>query len=269
MAEKVQGSVKWFSNKKGYGFITPADGSPVSEDIFVHQSSVHCEGYRTLDEGWAVEFEIGNDDDGKVKAVNVTAPGGGPCSGPRKNRRNRHEGGKKEGIGARNGGGGGGGGGIRNSRGPAKPKEPFWHEVLNDSVKEALQGKGIRTSTGTIDVSVGDARVKLGTRGYSSMAHAQGIIAEGTFECDADGNAKFNWEHCISFDSASGAWVATPDKAATLLSTLSLSDANVVPVGADETDKTLWGEGPVDPKSALEENGFQMRRVVLTPRRRR
>lgn len=157
-----------------------------------------------------------------MKAVNVTAPGGGPCSGPRKNRRNRREGGKKEGNGARNGGGSGGG--NRNSRGPAKPKEPFWHEVLNDSVKEALQGKGIRTSTGTIDVSVGDARVKLGTRGYSSMAHAQGIIAEGTFECDADGNAKFNWEHCISFDSASGAWVATPDKAATLLSTLSLSD---------------------------------------------
>jgi cold shock CspA family protein len=45
---KVQGSVKWFSNKKGYGFITPAEGSPISEDIFVHQSSIHCEGYRTL-----------------------------------------------------------------------------------------------------------------------------------------------------------------------------------------------------------------------------
>ena len=44
---------------------------------------------------------------------------------------------------------------------------------------------------------------------------------------------------------------------------------NVLPVGPDETDKTLWGEGPVDPKSALEASGFQMRRVVLTPRRRR
>lgn len=48
MADKVQGSVKWFSNKKGYGFITPAEGSPISEDIFVHQSSIHCDGYRTL-----------------------------------------------------------------------------------------------------------------------------------------------------------------------------------------------------------------------------
>jgi cold shock CspA family protein len=52
---KIQGSVKWFSNKKGYGFITPAEGSPISEDIFVHQSSIHCDGYRTLvSGGWVV-----------------------------------------------------------------------------------------------------------------------------------------------------------------------------------------------------------------------
>lgn len=262
MAEKVQGSVKWFSNKKGYGFITPAEGSAVTDDIFVHQSSVECEGYRTLDEGWAVEFEIGHDDDGKVKAVSVSAPGGGPCSGPRKSRRHRDR--KDDG-----GDGNARGGGRRNERGPAKPKDPFWHDVLSDHEKGSLEEKGIRTSTGTIDVSVGDARVKLGTRGYSSMAHAEGIIAEGTFECDADGIATFAWEHCISYDEASGQWVSTPDKAAELLSTLSLSDANVIPVGPDETHKTLWGEEAADPKSALEENGFQMRRVVLTPRRRR
>ncbi len=44
--------------------------------------------------------------------------------------------------------------------------------------------------------------------------------------------------------------------------------ANILPVGTDETAETLWGEKP-DPKSSLEANGFQMRRVVLTPRRRR
>lgn len=48
MTEKVQGSVKWFSNKKGYGFITPVEGSPISNDIFVHQSAIHSDGYRTL-----------------------------------------------------------------------------------------------------------------------------------------------------------------------------------------------------------------------------
>ena len=44
--------------------------------------------------------------------------------------------------------------------------------------------------------------------------------------------------------------------------------ANVLPVGTEETAETLWGDKP-DPKSSLEANGFQMRRVVLTPRRRR
>ncbi|KAL3804717.1 hypothetical protein HJC23_008532 [Cyclotella cryptica] len=314
MAEKVQGSVKWFSNKKGYGFITPAEGSPISEDIFVHQSSIHCDGYRTLvsaslhiklevnlfqwsfrifsvmlgvvcwvdlfmsfrrwydrDEGWEVEFEIGHDDDGKAKAVNVTAPGGGPCTGVRKNRR-RREGGGGGGAGAPAAAGGGGKGrpaANRNARAPAKPKEPFWHEVLTDDVKNSLKEKEVRTSTGTIDVAVGDARVKLGTQGYAAMAHAGGIIAEGKFECDAQGTATFTWEHCITFDEGSGSWVATADKAAQLLSSLSLSDANVVPVGTDETAETLWGEGKTDPKAALEEHGFLMRRVVLTPRRRR
>jgi len=270
MADKVQGSVKWFSNKKGYGFITPAEGSPISEDIFVHQSSIHCDGYRTLDEGWEVEFEIGHDDDGKAKAVNVTAPGGGPCSGVRKNRRRRDGGGG--GAGGAAGGGGGGRGRTpanRNARAPPKPKEPFWHEVLTDDVKNSLKEKEVRTSTGTLDVAVGDARVKLGTQGYAAMAHAGGIIAEGKFACDAQGTATFTWEHCITFEEGSGSWVATKEKAAQLLSSLSLSDANVVPVGTDETAETLWGAGKTDPKEALEEHGFLMRRVVLTPRRRR
>jgi hypothetical protein len=130
-----------------------------------------------------------------------------------------------------------------------------------------LEEKGIRTSTGTIDVSIGEARVKLGTNGYSSMAHADGLLAEGKFSCDADGNAAFTWEHCITCDKAAGAWAASSDKS-TLPSGFCLADANVLPVGADENAQTLWGDLP-DPKSALEENGFQMRHVVLTPRRRR
>lgn len=212
---KVRGSVKWFSNRKGFGFITPADGSP---DIFVHQSSLLCDGYRTLDEGWDVEFEIGHDDDGKVKAVNVTAPGGGPCQGERKKRRP-----------------GSGGGGGNNSkpanrnpvrRGPAKPKHPFWHESLNDDVKNTLQEKDIRTNTGTIDVALGDARVKLGTHGYASVVHADGVIGEGSFVCGNDGVATFTWEHCISY---SGAWIVDNEKAVLMPSSLSLSDGEIVP----------------------------------------
>jgi CspA family cold shock protein len=50
-----KGTVKWFSDQKGYGFITPEDGS---RDVFVHFSSIMGDGYKTLKEGQAVEFEI-------------------------------------------------------------------------------------------------------------------------------------------------------------------------------------------------------------------
>ena len=51
---KIKGTVKWFSSKKGFGFITPADGSSISDDVFVHQSVISSVGYRTL-----VRFIIG------------------------------------------------------------------------------------------------------------------------------------------------------------------------------------------------------------------
>jgi CspA family cold shock protein len=50
----VRGKVKWFSNQKGYGFITPESGN----DVFVHHSAIIGEGYKSLDEGQEVEFEI-------------------------------------------------------------------------------------------------------------------------------------------------------------------------------------------------------------------
>ena len=49
------GTVKWFNEAKGFGFITPDDGS---RDVFVHQSEIQMEGFRTLSEGQAVEFEV-------------------------------------------------------------------------------------------------------------------------------------------------------------------------------------------------------------------
>lgn len=48
------GTVKWFSSEKGYGFITPDDGSA---DVFVHFSSIASEGYKNLEEGQKVDFE--------------------------------------------------------------------------------------------------------------------------------------------------------------------------------------------------------------------
>jgi cold shock protein len=52
----AQGTVKWFNAEKGYGFITPDDGS---KDLFVHFSEIQGSGYRSLDEGQKVEFEVG------------------------------------------------------------------------------------------------------------------------------------------------------------------------------------------------------------------
>ena len=49
----AKGTVKWFSNQIGYGFITPESG----KDVFVHHSDIQAEGYKTLEEGQAVEFE--------------------------------------------------------------------------------------------------------------------------------------------------------------------------------------------------------------------
>jgi CspA family cold shock protein len=54
MSERIIGTVKWFSNPKGYGFIQRDDGP----DVFVHFSAIQGEGYRSLEEGQQVEFTI-------------------------------------------------------------------------------------------------------------------------------------------------------------------------------------------------------------------
>ena len=60
------GTVKWFSDQKGFGFITPESGS----DVFVHHSEIQGDGYKSLEEGQAVEFEIVNGPKGE-QAKNV------------------------------------------------------------------------------------------------------------------------------------------------------------------------------------------------------
>jgi CspA family cold shock protein len=69
MAEET---VKWFSNEKGYGFITPDDGE---KDLFVHFSSIDGDGYKSLDDGAKVSFESEEGPKGPV-AINVSVVSG-------------------------------------------------------------------------------------------------------------------------------------------------------------------------------------------------
>ena len=63
----AQGTVKWFNPDKGYGFISRDDG----DDLFVHYSAIQMDGFKTLDEGQAVEFDITQGQNGKLQASNV------------------------------------------------------------------------------------------------------------------------------------------------------------------------------------------------------
>jgi len=236
----------------------------------VHQSVINSEGYRTLSEGWNVEFLVGADEDGKIKADDVTGVGGGPCTGPRHPRRRRKND-NKDGDEAASGDDekADTDAPARRSRNrgdnPPQPKA-VWHDGLTDEVKESLQSKEIRTSTGTIDIAFGGARIKLGTRGYSSMADAEGLLVEGSFDCDAAGHVTFEWKRAIQYETDQG-WCPRADLIG-LIGQISLIDDNVAAVGADEDMTSLMGDAPDDPKSALESNGFEMRRVVLTAKRR-
>jgi CspA family cold shock protein len=63
----ARGTVKWFNEKKGFGFIAQDGGGP---DVFVHFSAIQIEGFKTLQEGQTVEYELVNSDKG-AKAQNV------------------------------------------------------------------------------------------------------------------------------------------------------------------------------------------------------
>ena len=66
-----KGTVKWFNEGKGFGFISRADG----DDVFVHFSSILTQGFKTLSEGQSVSFDVESDpkDSRKFRAVNVVA----------------------------------------------------------------------------------------------------------------------------------------------------------------------------------------------------
>ena len=77
---RTKGTVKWFSDEKGFGFITPDESS--DQDVFVHQSAISSSGFRFLKEGERVQFELVETDRG-IQAANVTGADGLPLNRPR------------------------------------------------------------------------------------------------------------------------------------------------------------------------------------------
>ncbi|KAG7364477.1 cold shock transcription antiterminator [Nitzschia inconspicua] len=294
MAEKIKGYVKWFSNRSGYGFITPtSDNAPTTDDIFVHQSSiVNKDGeYRTLKEGFETQFEVLTDDAGKLKAVNVTSADGSPCPGPEPRKRrpkkstpkgdgdvaatSGEEGDKESGASDEGKGKAGRKPRRRNrngkkestaaatTNGEATKKEDSWETKLDDSVQESLKSKKITVNGGRAFLAVGDARIKLGTDGYAALAHSKAVLAEGTWTVLPSGVVTFKWERVLKLDGSEWSLSTADGEKDTLVAEIKLVEDSVQPTTSTETTATLWGEDKADPKDALEKHGFSMRKMIL------
>jgi hypothetical protein len=203
-----------------------------------------------------------------LKADNVTAPGGGPCTGPQRQRRdtsksttNNEEKASSDDANpppssdepaatATNDT-------AKNKKAPPKkpkkqppastpsgaskkgkattttppaatpkdasgPKERAWHTILSTSVKDSLTSKGIRHVTGTLDISMDKQCIKLGSKGYVSMAHADAILAEGSFEAQEDGAIAISWK--LALKCVNQEWTAVEPASLGLVSQFSLLD---------------------------------------------
>lgn len=119
---RTTGTVKWFNAEKGFGFITPEGGG---KDCFVHFSAIQGSGFKSLDEGEKVEFEIGQGQKGP-QAENVTRLGGGT---PSESGRGRAAGGDRS-------------GGARPDRGDRGGSSSGWGDRGGDRSRQRDRGRG-------------------------------------------------------------------------------------------------------------------------------
>lgn len=166
-------------------------------------------------DGFEVEFEIGTDDKGKPFADKVTAADGSSIPPPdpsrkRNNKKKAKEASDTPDAAAENGGGeakegdAAKKGRTRNKRrnGKKETTKTDWYSELDESVQKAMEGRSIKIESGRAFLSVGDARLKVGTGGYITLAHSSGIVAEGKYTCDKDGKLAATWEKVLKLDGS-------------------------------------------------------------------
>eukprot|EP00529_Nitzschia_sp_RCC80_P031167 CAMPEP_0113481806 /NCGR_PEP_ID=MMETSP0014_2-20120614/22596_1 /TAXON_ID=2857 /ORGANISM="Nitzschia sp." /LENGTH=367 /DNA_ID=CAMNT_0000375309 /DNA_START=161 /DNA_END=1264 /DNA_ORIENTATION=+ /assembly_acc=CAM_ASM_000159 len=153
-------------------------------------------------------------------------------------------------------------------------KQPTWEDSLDEKVRTSMKDRGITVdSQGRAFLTVGDsARIKLGTDSYAALAHSDGLLAEGEWSVEpTDGKVTITWTKVLKWgeregEGEGGVWTVSSadDEASLLVSDFCLTDDSVKLTGADETTDKLWGEGKANPKTTLEENGFLMKRMILS-----
>lgn len=180
-----------------------------------------------------IEFEVGTDDEGKPFADKITSADGTPIPIPDPSRKKNKKTAKENGAPGEEAKGESGGEGAkdgkkkktRNRKGKKEgAAKTTWFSELDEEVQKSMEGRSIKIESGRAFVSVGDARLKVGTGGYITLAHAGGILAEGTYTSEKDGKLSATWERVIKLEGDE--WKATSVEAenGALLKVVDLAD---------------------------------------------
>lgn len=163
-------------------------------------------------DGFEIEFEIGTDDKGKPFADMVTSADGTPIPPPDPSRKKKKK--PKADASAAEGAEDGAGestqeGNKEKKRNRKKnEKKVTWYSELDKSVQESMEKKGIKIEFGRVFITVGEARLKVGTDGYITLANASGLVAEGNYTSSTDGKLAVIWEKALKLDGDE--WKSSP-----------------------------------------------------------